>query len=104
MFHQLVLLAGDISTDTVTNTEIFGPIRAVFRVIGIGILFAGLYKAIRELAKGQTLDAGKAFAFGLIAALLCWDISAPLSILDGSGTLVTSITNSISDIMSGITE
>ena len=102
MWNEIVLLAGEVTSTTVTSQPIFGPIKAIFRVIGIAILFSAVYKAIRELAKGNTLDAGKALAFGLVAGFLCWDIAAPLAILDGGGSLVTKITESIKNILSTV--
>jgi hypothetical protein len=102
MLNEVMILAAEITSTTVTNTPIFSPIKAIFRVLGIGYLFIATFKAVKEVASGKTMDAVKQFAFGLIAAILCWDISAPLSVLDGSGSLVTKITSSISQILGSV--
>jgi hypothetical protein len=102
MWNEFVLLAGEVTSTTVTSQPIFGPIKAIFRVIGIGILFWKVFDAIKYLASGKTMDAGKALAFGLVAGFLCWDIAAPLAILDGGGSLITKITESIKGILTTV--
>jgi hypothetical protein len=102
MWNEFVLLAGEVTSTTVTSQPIFGPVKAVFRVIGIAILFIAVVKAINHLAKGATLDAGKTLAYGLVAGFLCWDIAAPLAIIDGGGNLITKITDSIKGILTTV--
>jgi len=102
MWNEFVVLAGEVTSTTVTSQPIFGPIRAIFRVIGIGILFWAVIQAIQALAKGDTMGAGKKVAFGLVAGFLCWDIAAPLAIIDGGGNLVTKITDSIKGILTTV--
>lgn len=102
MWNDFILIAGEVTSTTITSQPIFGPIKAIFRVIGIFFLFKGVYDGIRSIAKGNPLEAGKNIGFGLLAGFLCWDISAPLSIIDGGGNLVTQVTDSIKNILTTV--
>lgn len=103
MIHELILAAGEINSTTVINTPIFGPIKAIFRVIAIMVVLGGTWKAIRLMIKNEGNGAvARVALFTLGAAFLLWDIGVPLAIVDSFGPLVTKVSDSIKQVLTAI--
>lgn len=81
------------------GSESFGVVQNFFTLIGIAISIWTLWKVIKFAALAKPADAVKFFVGGLVAAIFCFDISLPLSLVSGMGTVF----RSAFDTLSGLT-
>jgi len=82
------------------GSESFGVVQNFFTLIGIVISIITLWKVIKFASLAKPADAVKFFFGGLIAAIFCFDISLPLGLVGGLG----SVFRSIFDTLTGLTE
>ena len=76
----------------------FGVVQTFFTVIGIVIVFFTLWRVIKNLAMAKGVEAAKAFAFGLVAAVFCFNIDLPLSLIETLGGVFKSAFESIGNL------
>lgn len=80
--------ASDIADNLGTT---FSLLQTVFRIVAIAILIIVVWRIAKAFAAGKTADVVKTAAFGLIGAILCWDISLPISLIGSLGDVATNL-------------
>jgi hypothetical protein len=80
------------------GSESFGVVQNFFTLIGIAISIWTLWKVIKYAALAKPADAVKFFVGGLVAAIFCFDISLPLSLVEGMGGVFRSAFDTLSDL------
>lgn len=86
------------TADSATNffsSGIGAMIQNVFIVIGIIIVLVMLVRSLGAFSKGKMGDLAKNIIMGLIAAVLCFNLALPFSLISGLTSLVTELFNTI---------
>ena len=82
-------LAADWDTNTVIDQSggAFDVVSRIFAVIGTVIIIITLWRAIQGFAKGDIGKAARTIIGGLVAAILCFNLTLPIDIVKAGGSL-----------------
>lgn len=95
-----VTLGGTVDPTAVTSSidSVMGPVRALFMVIGIVIILLVVFKVAKAFAKGDFGSVVKVGIGGVVAAVLCFNLNLPISIINDMGNLAQKVFNSAGQI------
>lgn len=92
---------GDLNKAVRDSTAAFRVVQAVFSVIGIGVVVWTAKGVIQALIGAKPVEAAKKLVGGILAAVLCFRLSLPLSMVEGLGNLLdkvfTTFNNTLKD-------
>jgi hypothetical protein len=77
---------------------VFGVVQTVFVVIGVAILLAAMFKVVKAFAKGDFGSAAKTGIGGIIAAILCLNLTLPITLINGLGSIASNIVESVGSV------
>lgn len=75
-------------------------IQNAFIVVGILIVIATLFQAIKNFASGKIGPAAKTIIIGVIGAVICFDLSLPFSLVTGVTKLFEALISTINGFFS----
>jgi hypothetical protein len=82
---------GDVNEAITNSSAVFTVVQRVFAVIGVFIVIWTAKGVIQALIGARPTDAVKKLVGGIIAAVLCFRLSLPLSLVEGIGSLLQKV-------------
>lgn len=81
------------------GSDAFKIVERVFQVIGLGVVVWTAKGVISALVGAKYPEAAKKFIGGVAAAVLCFRLSLPLSMVDGIGNLLEKVFSSFNNVL-----
>ena len=73
---------------------------AVFRFVGIAVVIFTLVSVVKALIGLKTAEALKKLIGGILAAVLCFNLALPLTLIEGFGAMASKVLEQVNDVIS----
>lgn len=88
--------------ETLSATSgVFGFIQTFFVVVGVVILLIVVFRVAKQFAKGDMSGVAKTAIGGLVAAVLCFNLNLPITLISSLGNLAETVFTSIGNLGGG---
>lgn len=90
---------GDVNKALTDSGPAFRVVQAVFSVIGVGVVIWTIKGVVTALIGANPMNAVKKLIGGLVAAILCFRLSLPLTLVEGLGSLLSKVFESFNNTL-----
>jgi len=95
---EITLPDAEVSDAVTAAGGLFEMVQIVFYLIGAVILLIVVFRVAKLFAKGDMSGVAKTAIGGVIAAILCFNLNLPISLVNSAGGFAQNIFDAISNV------